>query len=228
LGQFYDVTTAVNGQEGLVIMDKLLPDLVISDITMPELDGIEFCRNIKTNIRTSHTPVILLTARYNEDVQFGAYNAGADAYITKPFNLDILLLRISKLVAQHEQRKMLFKNSIVIQPDQITTTSVDQELIEKAIGHIEKNIQSSSYSVEQLSRDMNMDRTGLYRKLMAITGQAPTEFIRSVKLKKAAHLLSQKRFSQQEIAAKVGFGTAAYFSKCFKDEYGVSPSHYKG
>lgn len=228
LGAFYEIATAADGREGLAKVDKFLPDLVISDITMPEMDGIELCKQIKANIKTSHTPVILLTARYNEEVQFGAYNAGADAYITKPFNLDILLLRISKLIAQQEQRKMLFKNSIVIQPDQITTTSVDQELLEKVIRYIEKNIQSSSYSVEQLSSDMNMDRTGLYRKLMAITGQAPTEFIRSVKLKKAAHLLSQKRFSQQEIAAKVGFGTAAYFSKCFKDEYGVSPSQYKG
>nr|WP_294795922.1 ATP-binding protein [uncultured Mucilaginibacter sp.] len=228
LGAFYEVATAADGTEGLAKMDKFQPDLVISDITMPEMDGIELCKKIKGEIRTSHTPVILLTARYNEEVQSGAYHAGADAYITKPFNLDILLLRISKLIAQQEQRKMLFKNSIVIQPDQITTTSVDQELIEKVIRYIEKNIQSSSYSVEQLSSDMNMDRTGLYRKLMAITGQAPTEFIRSVKLKKAAHLLSQKRFSQQEIAAKVGFGTAAYFSKCFKDEYGVSPSQYKG
>lgn len=227
LSAYYQVETASNGVSGLARMYDFLPDLVITDITMPEMDGVELCSNIKKDVRVSHTLVVLLTARYTDDVQLKAYASGADAYITKPFNLDILLLRLGKLLEQQEQRKKTFKSAIIVEPDKITTTSVDQEMLEKVIRLIEKNIQSSSYSVEQLSSDMNMDRTGLYRKLMAITGQAPTEFIRSIKLKKAALLLTEKRFSQQEIAQKVGFSTAAYFSKCFKDEYGVSPSQYK-
>ncbi|PJJ79999.1 ATP-binding protein [Mucilaginibacter auburnensis] len=228
LSAYYQVETAANGAAGLARIYHFLPDLVITDITMPEMDGIELCSKIKADVRVSHISVVLLTARYTDEVQLNAYASGADAYITKPFNLDILLLRVSKLLEQQEQRKKAFKSAIIVEPDKITTTSVDQEMLEKVIRLIEKNIQSSSYSVEQLSSDMNMDRTGLYRKLMAITGQAPTEFIRSIKLKKAALLLTEKRFSQQEIAQKVGFSTAAYFSKCFKDEYGVSPSQYKG
>lgn len=227
LANGYNVITAVNGKDGLNKAIDTLPDLIISDITMPEMDGIELCRNIKKDIRISHTPVILLTARYSDNVQLNAYDAGADAYVSKPFNLDILLLRVRNLIEQQQQRKKLFKNSVVIHTEDITTTSLDQELIEKALGCIEKNLENSAYSVEQLSKDMNMDRTGLYRKLVAVTGQAPTLFIRSVRLKKAIHLLRQKRFSQAEIAEKVGFSNAAYFSKCFKEEYGVSPSQYE-
>jgi signal transduction histidine kinase/DNA-binding response OmpR family regulator/ligand-binding sensor domain-containing protein len=222
----YNVLTAVDGSDGLTKVIENLPDLVISDVTMPNLNGIELCKAIKSDVRISHTPVILLTARYTDNVQLNAYDAGADAYISKPFNLDILLSRARNLIEQHQKRLQVFKNAIVIQAEEVTTTSFDQELIEKALKFIDENLHNSSYSVEQLSKDMNMDRTGLYRKLVALTGQAPTMFIRSVRLKKAVVYLKQQRYSQAEIAEKVGFSTAAYFSKCFKEEYGVSPSNY--
>lgn len=223
----YNVLTAVDGRDALTKIIENLPDLVISDVTMPNLNGIELCRALKSDIRVSHTPVVLLTARYTDDVQLHAYDAGADAYISKPFNLDILLLRVRNLIEQHRKRLQLFKNSIVIHAEAITTTSFDQDLIERALKLVDENLQNPSYSVEQLSRDMNMDRTGLYRKLVALTGQAPTMFIRSIRLKKAIQLLNQKRYSQAEISYKVGFSNAAYFSKCFKEEYGVSPSNYE-
>lgn len=160
---------------------------------------------------------ILLTACQPDEIQLHAYDAGTNA-----FDLDVLLLRVRNLIEQ----KGLFKCSIIIQSEEIDTTSIDQELIEKVFKIIDRNLGNSSFSVEQLSKDMNMDRTGLYRKLVAITGQNPSFFIRAIRLKKAAILLKQKQFSQIQIAERVGFSSAAYFSKCFKKEYGVSPSQY--
>ncbi len=225
LSGFYHVTTATNGKEGLEEIAKNLPDLILSDVMMPEMDGIEFCRKIKTDIRTSHVPVILLTARSADNAEIEGYSSGADAYISKPFNMDILLLRIRKLLERQEERKALFKNAIVIHPENITTTTIDEELIKKAIEHVTKNIQDSSYSVKQLSQDMNMDRTGLYRKILALTGQTPTVFIRSIRLKRTAQLLEQG-LSVSEVADQTGFFNTSHLSKWFQEEYGMKPLQY--
>lgn len=226
LSEKYNILVAANGKEGLNTARKDLPDLVITDVMMPEMSGTELCRLLKNDIQISHIPVILLTAKASDNAQIEGFEAGADAYITKPFNMDILLLRIRHLIEQQEQRKSLFKNTVVINPEAITSTNVDEELIKKALGHIEKNIANTSYSVELLSKDMFMDRTGLYRKLVAIVGQTPTEFIRSVRLKKAAKML-ESGIQVSEVSERVGFTTTSYFAKCFQDEFGVKPSHYK-
>lgn len=226
LSASYTVMTAVNGSEGLDKISEQMPDLVISDIMMPEMDGITMCKELKKNVRISHIPVILLTARSTDDAKLQGYDAGADAYISKPFNMDILMLRIRNLIDQHEQRKQLFKKATVIQPASVTTTDVDERLIQNALKCIEKNLANSAYSVEQFSSDMNMDRTGLYRKLLATVGQSPSDFIRSVRLKNAAQLILKRAHSITEISIMVGFSNVAYFSKCFHDEYGVKPSQY--
>jgi len=226
LSEKYNILVAANGKEGLNTARKHLPDLVITDVMMPEMSGTELCRLLKNDIQISHIPVILLTAKASDNAQIEGFEAGADAYITKPFNMDILLLRIRHLIEQQEQRKNLFKNTVVINPEAITSTNVDEELIKKALGHIEKNIANTSYSVELLSKDMFMDRTGLYRKLVAIVGQTPTEFIRSVRLKKAAKML-ESGIQVSEVSERVGFTTTSYFAKCFQEEFGVKPSHYK-
>ncbi len=225
LSEKYGILTASNGKEALKLMAQDVPDLIVSDLMMPEMNGLEFCRQIKNEVQTSHIPFILLTARSSEDVQIEAYEAGIDACIGKPFNMDILLLQIKHLIEQQEKRKELFRKSVVITPETVVTTPVDESLLKKALACIEKNLANPSYSVEQFSKDMCMDRTGLYRKLMALSGQSPTMFIRSIRLKRSTQLLEQGR-PVAEVADMVGFGTASYFSKCFQEEYGVKPSQY--
>ncbi len=226
LSEIYEVITASNGKDGLLKARMDHPDLVISDIMMPEMSGTDYCQILKNDIRISHIPVILLTARTSEAFQVEGFKVKADAYITKPFNMEILLLRIQNLIEQQEKRKQLFKNAIVLSPDTLTTNDVDKELIKKALTQVENNIDNSFYSVEQLSKELYMDRTGLYRKLMAIVRQTPTEFIRAVRLKKAAVLL-RKGKPVYEVSEGVGFGSTSYFIKCFQKEYGVKPSSYK-
>ncbi|HEX2933737.1 MAG TPA: ATP-binding protein, partial [Bacteroidales bacterium] len=227
LSDKYHVIVATNGKEGLEKIHTELPDLVISDVMMPEMSGTELCRILKKDVSISHIPVILLTAKASDQAQIEGFEAGADAYISKPFNMDILLLRINHLIEQRQQRKDIFKNNIDISPEAITSTNVDEELIKKALKLIEKNMDNSLYSVDQLSKDMFMDRSNLYRKLLAIVGQTPTEFIRAVRLKRAAQLL-ESGLTVAEVADKVGFrGTTSYFAKCFQEEFGMKPSKYK-
>jgi signal transduction histidine kinase/DNA-binding response OmpR family regulator/ligand-binding sensor domain-containing protein len=226
LSEKYSVIVAANGQEGLQKAREEQPDLIVSDVMMPLMNGTELCRHLKTDLNTSHIPIILLTAKTSDEAQLEGFEAGADAYLPKPFNMDILLLRIDHLIEQQAKRKELFKNNIVITPASIATSTVDEELIKKVLSHIEANMDNGNYSVEQLSKDMYMDRTGLYRKLTAITGQTPTEFMRTVRLKKAAQLLQQGH-SVSEVTESVGFGSGSYFTKCFQEEFGVKPSQYK-
>ncbi|EHQ28895.1 hybrid sensor histidine kinase/response regulator transcription factor [Mucilaginibacter paludis] len=226
LNKRYHILLASNGKEALDMVLKQLPDLVISDIMMPEMSGLELCDALKKNVTTSHIPLLLLTARSSDESQFEGYQVRADAYITKPFNIDILFIRVRNLLEQQEQRKQLFKKAIVIQPAMVTASSIDEKLIKRALDCVEKNIDNALYSVEEFSSDMNMERSGLYRKLVSIIGQTPSVFIRSVRLKKAAQLLSQRQLSVAEISDRVGFSNAAYFSKCFQEEFNVKPSHY--
>ena len=226
LSEKYSVIMAENGKEGLEKAREHQPNLVITDVMMPEMSGTELCRNLKSDLQISHIPVILLTAKTSDNAQIEGFEAGADAYITKPFNMDILLLRINNLLEKQEQRKNAFKKTIEIEPESFTSTTIDQELIKKVLWHIEKNMSNASYSVEQLSKDMFMDRTGLYRKLLAVVGQTPTDFIRSVRLKRAVQLLGNG-LPVTEVAEQVGFGTTSYFTKCFREEFGTKPSLYK-
>lgn len=226
LNKRYNILLASNGKEALDMVLNQMPDLVISDIMMPEMNGLELCDALKKDLRTSHIPLLLLTARSSDESQFEGYQARADAYITKPFNIDILVVRVRNLLEQQEQRKQLFKKAIVIQPAMVTGSDVDERLIKKALDCVEKNLGNALYSVEDFSSDMNMERSGLYRKLVSIIGQTPSVFIRSVRLKKAAQLLSQRELSVAEISDRVGFSNAAYFSKCFQEEFNIKPSHY--
>lgn len=226
LSEKYTIIVANNGKEGLEKALHHQPDLVITDVMMPEMSGTEFCSLLKKDIQTSHIPVIMLTAKTSDKAQIEGLEAGADAYISKPFNMNILLLRIQHLIEQQEQRKKLFKNTITINAEALTSSKIDKGLIDDALHHIEKNMGNTAYSVEQLSKDLCMDRTGLYRKLSAVVGQTPSEFIRSVRLKRAASLL-EKGLPVSEVASLVGFGTTSYFTKCFQEEFGAKPSQYK-
>lgn len=226
LSVHFQVSTASNGLEGLQMAREKQPDVVVTDLMMPEMSGTRLCYEIKNDLRVSHIPVIMLTAKTSDESQMEGFQAGADAYITKPFNMELLLLRIHNLIDQQQQRKNRFKEEILPDPRSFTLTDVDASLIETALAHIHRNLDNPDYSVQQFSRDMMMDRTGLYRKLMALTGQTPSGFLRTVRLKHAAHLLAQG-LPVSEVAERVGFGTPHYFSKCFQEMFGIKPSQYR-
>lgn len=226
LEEFYQVLEAGDGEEGEQCAIDKNPDLIISDIMMPKVDGIELCRRVKTNVQTSHIPVILLTARTADDIKINSYEVGADSYMSKPFNFDMLMVRIEKLIEQQEKRKQEFSKNIEVNPSLITITSVDEELIQRALEYIEKNMDNTEYAVEELSRDLGMTRMNLYRKLQSITGNTPSDFIKSIRLKRAAQLLQGSRLTMAEVADRVGFSSASYFTKCFKEMFGVTPTQY--
>jgi DNA-binding response OmpR family regulator len=203
-----------------------IPDLIVSDIMMPVLDGIELCKQIKTTKQTSHIPVILLTAKSsNEQIVIGLEN-GADDYVTKPFNFEILLSRIKNLIKQRESMRRAFNKQIEVEPAEITITSLDEKLIQKAIALIDKNMANPDFSVEELSKELGMSRVHLYKKLTSITGKTPIEFIRTLRLKRAAQLLKKSQLSVSEIAYEVGFNNPKYFAKYFKTEFNKLPSQY--
>lgn len=226
LSNTYEVFEAADGEVGENLALSMSPDLIISDVMMPKVDGFELCQRIKSNLLTSHIPVILLTARSSEELKITGYQSGADEYLSKPFNLDILLLRIEKLIAQKNLRQSAFSKKLEVNPKEITITSIDEQLIEKALECLEKNMDNGDYSVQEFSQDLGMDRTVLYKKMQSITGLAPSEFIRSIRLKRAAQFLIQGQYSVAEVSEKVGFNTQKYFSKYFKEAFGVSPSKY--
>jgi len=222
----YQIHEAANGEEALKIIQKIVPDLIISDIMMPVMDGIELCRRVKSDRTICHIPLILLTAKSSEQQQLEGIETGADDYITKPFNFQILEAKIANIINLRRSLRQLFKNKLQIEPLEITVTSLDEQFMRKAFELVEKNIAITDYSVETMSRDLGMSRTLLYKKLLALTGKPPLEFIRSLRLKRAALLLTKSQMNVSEIAFQVGFNDPKYFSKHFKNEFGVLPSKY--
>ena len=222
----YRVKLAVNGNEAWEMMQEELPDLVISDVMMPQMDGNELCRLIKQDKRIAHIPVILLTARQNTEAKLEGLQTGADDYVTKPFNMTILVLRIRKLIELSRYHRVT-QGMIDPVPSEIVITSLDEKLIEKAIKYVEDNMSRTELSVEELSRELGMSRVHLYKKLLQITGKTPIEFIRVIRLKRAAQLLRESQLHVSEVAFEVGFNNPKYFSRYFKDEFGVLPSVYQ-
>ena len=222
----YRVKLVVNGKEAWEMMQEELPDLVISDVMMPQMDGNELCRLIKQDKRTAHIPVILLTARQNTEAKLEGLQTGADDYVTKPFNMTILVLRIRKLIELSRYHRVT-QGMIDPAPSEIVITSLDEKLIEKAIKYVEDNMSRTELSVEELSRELGMSRVHLYKKLLQITGKTPIEFIRVIRLKRAAQLLRESQLHVSEVAFEVGFNNPKYFSRYFKDEFGVLPSVYQ-
>ena len=224
LSVFYRVKIATNGREAWEMIPDIEPELIISDVMMPEMDGNELCRLIKANKQTTHIPVVLLTARQSSEYKLESLTIGADDYITKPFNMDILLLRIKKHIELRSSRN---SGRINPEPSEIRITSLDEKLIDNAIRYVENNISRSDFSVEELSRELGMSRVHLYKKLLAITNKTPIEFIRIIRLKRAAQLLRESQQNVSEIAYQVGFNNPKYLSKYFKEEFGVLPSTYQ-
>lgn len=227
LSQKYQVWEASNGKEAETIALEKEIDIMVSDVMMPEMDGFELCNRLKGNVKTSHIFIILLTARVGDESMLEGYKSGADFYLTKPFNMEILNNRIEHLLALQQKRKQMFLTEIEVNSEELTSSIVDEKFLKKAVELVEKNLDNSDYTVELFSNDMCMSRMNLYRKLQSITGQKPTEFIRSIRLKKAAQLLINSKLSVVEISERVGFATPSYFSKCFKEMFGVLPTQYQ-
>ncbi len=226
LAEHFLIIEAADGEEALQKAIRLGADLIVSDVMMPKMDGFELCKQIKENIQTSHIPIILLSARSTEEVKISGYEAGADSYIAKPFSMDLLLTRIRKLIEQQKKRQEYFNKNLEVEPSNITITSIDEQLIKRALDCVEKNMGNCEYTVEQLSSDLGMTRMNLYRKLQNITGQTPTEFIRSIRLKRAAQLLQGSQLTILQISDQVGYNSSRVFSKNFKEMFGMLPSKY--
>lgn len=220
----YVVREAQNGRQGLQMAMEHLPDLVISDVMMPMMDGFELCKSLKTTHITSHIPVILLTARAEDSDKMAGLETGADAYIIKPFNSRELLLRVKNLITSRNQMRSKFSGRLIVKPAEIAVTSLDQAFMEKLLKAVEDHIDDRQFSVEALSRAANMGTSQLNRKLKAIINQPATQFIRSVRLQRAMEMLKKEAGTISEIAFKTGFETPSYFTKMFKAQFGCLPS----
>lgn len=223
----YHVATAHDGKEGYTIVLDQLPDIILCDVMMPIMDGYEFCRKVKADIRTSHIPIILLTAKSSEENQYSGIEAGADDYIAKPFNIDMLKLKITKIIERQKHLQSRFKNRIDVSPSEIEIQTVDEKFVEKAIAIVEENMDNPNFLVEDLCKEMGMSRVYFYKKILALTDKTPSEFIRLIRLKRAADLLKKSQLFVNEVAFKVGFNDPKYFRKYFKEEFGVTPNEYK-
>lgn len=222
----YSVEEADNGETGLEVALRTIPDLIISDIMMPLMDGIEFCRRVKTDLRTSHIPVILLTARTAITFRYEGLETGADEYITKPFSAKYLLLKVRNLIKQRDILRSHFRIESLCDPGPVTLISFDEKLLKKSVDYITENISDPSVNVNKLSKHVGLSRVHFYRKIKALTNMTAVEFIRSVKLKRAAHLLSQHKLTIKEVRTLSGFEGADHFRDAFKIQYGVLPSDY--
>lgn len=223
----YNVITASDGEQALKqLQDNDNIDLVVSDVTMPKMDGLELCQYVKTNLRWSHIPVILLTGRTGEEMEMKGLKLGADDYITKPFNVEMLRLRVKKLIEKKENRQKQFREKIDVAPSEITITSVDEEFIQKALRICEEHISDTEFSVEVLGQELSLSRTYLYKKLINITGKGPAEFIRTIRMKRAKQYLESGQMQITEISAALGYNSPKRLTENFKAEYGMSPSEY--
>lgn len=223
----YNVITASNGEQALLcLQENDSIDLVVSDVTMPKMNGLELCKHIKTDLRWSHIPVILLTGRTDEQMEMEGLKLGADDYITKPFNVEMLRLRVKKLVEKKEDRQKQFREKMDVAPSDITITSVDEQFIQHAIKICEEHISDTAFSVEMLGHELSLSRTYLYKKLINITGKGPAEFIRTIRMKRGKQYLEKTSMQITEIATALGYNSPKRFTENFKIEYGVSPSEY--
>jgi DNA-binding response OmpR family regulator len=226
LASDFRIIETVDGEDGLKTAIDKIPDLIISDVMMPQMDGFELCGRLKSDERTSHIPVILLTARASAADKIGGLEFGADDYIIKPFDTKELLVRVKNLIQQRSLLRKKFSQQITFVPDEIATTPVDISFLQKAKNIIEGHIADEDFSVELLAKNIGMSRSQLHRKLRALTDHSTSEFIRTLRLQRAAYLLQQKHLTVTEVAFEVGFNNPSYFAACFRKQFGKLPSEY--
>ncbi len=222
----YNLIVSENGERGLSEALEKLPDLIISDVMMPIMDGIEFCKNIKSDWRTAHIPVVLLTAKASAESKIEGLETGADDYITKPFNYKEFSVRIKNLITQRKQLRERFGKNLIFKPENITPNKADQEFLMNAINIVEKNILKPEFGSDEFANQMFLSRSQLHRKIQSISDQSTGEFIRTIRLKKAAGLILEKKLSVTQIALEVGFNSPSHFTKAFKQMFGCLPSEF--
>ena len=233
LADTYHVETASNGREAWeqIISQKKPFDLVLTDVMMPEMDGIELCRKIKQNIQVNSIPVVMLTAMTDEDHHLRSLNIGADGYVTKPFSLPLLRQTLSNVLRNRSLLQNYFEGNQQ-QADAVSITEIKQEaspdekLMARILRVVEQHISDPKLNVEFIAQEAGLSRVHLYRKLKELTNQSPSDFVRNIRLQKAAELLKDGRFNVTEIATRMGFSSISVFSRAFKDFYGVSPKDY--
>jgi signal transduction histidine kinase/ligand-binding sensor domain-containing protein/DNA-binding response OmpR family regulator len=226
LNDTFNIIEAANGKEGWQKTLALHPNLVVSDISMPEMNGIDLCRKIRNDKRTSHIPVVLLTAVTGEELQLQGLETGANDYLTKPFNFEILTSKLKNILAIQQDMRKTYQKQLDVKPTEIEIESFDEAFIKKAVQVIEKNIGNSDFSVEELSSELCVSRVTLYKRALALTGKSPVDLIRSIRLKRAAQLLESSQLTISQISYKVGFKSQKYFVRCFKAEFNCLPSAY--
>lgn len=225
---FYEVVTATNGEEGLEKAHAETPNLILSDVVMPKMSGTDLCKQIKGDVETCHIPVVLLTARTAIEHNIEGLRIGADDYITKPFNINILISRCNNLVNSRIILQEKFSKQPQAAPQMLATNALDKVILDKAMGIIEKYMDDTEFNINIFTREMGMARTNLFAKIKAITGQTPNDFISTIRLKKGAILLRENlELNISEISDRIGFSSSRYFSKCFKDIYHISPLSYR-
>ncbi len=223
----YTIYRALNGSQALNILNDTDIDLVVSDVMMPETDGLQLCSAIKNDIRFSHIPVILLTGKAGNESELEGLSAGADDYLSKPFNMKILKARIENLINSSIERRKLFSESIIIEPNKLSLTPLDKDFVQKAIQLVEDNMTDSNFSVENLAEGLNLSRSYFSSKFMKVTGQKPIDFIRSIRMRHAKQLLEESQRPVSEIAYMLGYKNPKLFSVHFKEEFGKTPTDFK-
>jgi signal transduction histidine kinase/ligand-binding sensor domain-containing protein/DNA-binding response OmpR family regulator len=226
LREYFQLVEAADGREGWQKVLSVHPDLVLSDVSMPEMNGIDLCRKIRADKRTAHLPVILLTALTSEEQQLTGLETGASDYVTKPFNFEILLSKIRNLLQQQAVAKKTYQKQVELKPAEAEIESLDEKFIRQLSLQVELHLADSAYTVDQLSADLNMSRVGLYKKIISLTGKSPIEYIRSYRLQKAKPLLMKSQLTIAEVAYQVGFSNPKHFSRYFKLEFGILPSAF--
>ncbi len=222
----YHVLEARNGREGWEIALETVPDLIIADIMMPVMDGNELCRKIKKDERTSHIPVVMLTALTSKDKQYAGIDAGAEDYITKPFDIALLKAKVDNILTIRKNLRERFSKELILRPKEIVLSSPDEKFIKRVIQVIEKNIADPALDIDFLAKQTGVSRTQLYRKIKALTDMAAKEFVKDIRLQRAGQLAIQNKLNISEITFEVGFSDVSYFRKCFKEKFGMSASEY--
>lgn len=224
LNSEYSIIEAADGTEGIRKAMKYVPDVIISDVMMPGIDGIECCRRLKGELQTCHIPVILLTACSLDEQRIQGYAGGADSYISKPFSSQLLLTRIRNLIESRQRMKQFFGDRQTLAKEDIC--DMDKDFVERFKSLIEVKMGDSELNVEDLGKEMGLSRVQLYRKIKSLTNYAPNELLRMARLKKAASLLASSDMTIAEVGYEVGFTSPSYFAKCYKEQFGESPTEF--
>ena len=223
----YNVKEAENGLEGIEKANKYMPDIIITDVMMPIMDGFELCERVKSDIKTSHIPILMVTAKGMQIDKVKGIDSGADVYLNKPFNMKVLKSHLNQLIISRQVLFDKYFNSVSTTINSNQTTSIDKEFMNNVLNYINENINDEKLNVENLAGELLLSRSKLYRKIKALTGDTANEFIRKVRLEKAKQIIETTEYTISEVCYKVGFSSPSYFTKCFKDYFEFLPTEVR-